>query len=53
MLISHRIFIPYRPLLVHFMAFDVIELHFGLEGHIHEGEPMKHRCRSALEYIMM
>ena len=33
-----RFFLGYLHLLVYFGVFDVIELHFGLKGHTHDGD---------------
>ena len=33
-----RFFIGYVHLLVYVGVFDVIEMHFGLKGHTHDGE---------------
>lgn len=35
---KNRFFLAYLHLLVKFGVFDIIELHFGLKGHTHDGE---------------
>lgn len=58
---KNKFFIAYLHILVEYGVFDVIELHFGLKGHTHDGKrdfgsssvECQRRCRSSSSSCML